>query len=126
MGQIFEKELINLYNDVAFKWVFGREKESQPLIKLLNAIIDYDGYGPVFTEMEIKNPYDLNIPLSKQKQGILDIRAMDKNTGIWIDLEIEASSFAGAFKKKGILALKGSNIPAQGNSLNTVELRIKY
>jgi len=32
----------------------------------------------------------------------------------------------GAFKKKGILALKGSNIPAQGNSLNTVELRIKF
>ena len=93
MEQDIETMLIKMYNDVAFKWTFGRDKESRPLIKLLNAVIGYDGLGPVFTELEIKNPYDFNQPLSKQKQGILDIRAKDKKTKIWIDLEIEASSF---------------------------------
>jgi len=43
--------------------------------------------------MEIKNPYDETQPLSKQKQGILDIRAKDNENGIWIDLEMKASSF---------------------------------
>jgi len=93
MEQQTENILIYLYNDVAFKWIFGREKETRPLITLLNAIVSYDGLGPGFSEIEIKNPYDVSQPLSKQKQGILDIRAKDKHTGIWIDLEMEASSF---------------------------------
>ena len=40
-----------------------------------------DSLGPLFSEMEIKNPYDETQPLSKQKQGILDIRAKDNETG---------------------------------------------
>ncbi|ETR68070.1 MAG: hypothetical protein OMM_04780 [Candidatus Magnetoglobus multicellularis str. Araruama] len=88
-----EKTVVHIYNDVAFKWLFGREKESRPLTKLLNAVVAHDGLGPGFSEIEIKNPYDESQPLSKQKQGILDIRAKDKETGIWFDLEMEASSF---------------------------------
>ncbi|KPA10964.1 hypothetical protein MHK_008839 [Candidatus Magnetomorum sp. HK-1] len=93
MKQESENTLIHLWNDVAFKWIFGREKESRPLIKLLNAVVSHDGLGPGFSEIEIKNPYDVTQPLSKQKQGILDIRAKDKNSGIWVDLEMEASAF---------------------------------
>jgi len=88
-----ENTFIHLYNDVAFKWTFGREKESRPLTKLLNAVVSHDGLGPCFSQIEIKNPYDESQPLSKQKQGILDIRAKDKLTGIWIDLEMEASAY---------------------------------
>ena len=93
MEQESENTVIHLYNDVAFKWIFGREKESRPLTKLLNAVVGHDGIGPCFSKIEVKNPYDVNQPLSKQKQGILDIRAKDKDTGIWIDLEMEASAF---------------------------------
>ncbi|KPA11353.1 hypothetical protein MHK_008439 [Candidatus Magnetomorum sp. HK-1] len=55
--------------------------------------MSHDGLGPCFSQIEIKNPYDESQPLSKQKQGILDIRAKDKLTGIWIDLEMEASAY---------------------------------
>jgi len=93
MEQKSENTHIHLYNDVAFKWIFGREKESRPLTKLLNAVVSHDGLGPCFSKIEIKNPYDFTQPLSKQKQGILDIRAKDEKTDIWIDLEMEASAF---------------------------------
>jgi len=44
---------IRLYNDVAFKCIFGREKKSRPLTKLINAVMAHDGLGPLFSEMEI-------------------------------------------------------------------------
>ncbi|ETR73392.1 MAG: hypothetical protein OMM_06966 [Candidatus Magnetoglobus multicellularis str. Araruama] len=62
-----EKTVVHIYNDVAFKWLFGREKESRPLTKLLNAVVAHDGLGPGFSEIEIKNPYDESQPLSKQR-----------------------------------------------------------
>jgi len=93
MAQKIKNTEINIYNDIAFKWIFAREKESRPLTKLLNAVMAHDGLGPGFSKIEIKNPYDISQPCSIQKQGILDIRAKDKITGIWINLEMEASAF---------------------------------
>ncbi|SLM28678.1 hypothetical protein MTBBW1_1430050 [Desulfamplus magnetovallimortis] len=30
---------IKLYNDIVFKWVFGRQEHTGPLISLLNAVM---------------------------------------------------------------------------------------
>ncbi|MBF0390681.1 MAG: PD-(D/E)XK nuclease family transposase [Desulfamplus sp.] len=92
---------IKLYNDVVFKWVFGRQEQTYPLICFLNAVVSYDcddcseGCAsnavcrPQFSEVEILNPYDANEPFTNEKQGILDIRAKDTNTQEWIDLEVQ-------------------------------------
>ena len=94
---------IKLYNDVVFKWVFGRKEQTYPLICFLNAVVSYDSEDsfnhssddssvdsrPKFSEVEILNPYDANEPFTNEKQGILDIRAKDINTHEWIDLEVQ-------------------------------------
>ncbi|MBF0390267.1 MAG: PD-(D/E)XK nuclease family transposase, partial [Desulfamplus sp.] len=90
---------IKLYNDVVFKWIFGRQEQTYPLICFLNAVVSYDAddcsvecsenYRPKFSEVEILNPYDVNEPFTNEKQGILDIRAKDINSQEWIDLEIQ-------------------------------------
>jgi hypothetical protein len=68
MEQESENTVIHLYNDVAFKWIFGREKESRPLTKLLNAVVGHDGLGPYFSTIEIKNPYDVSQPLRNTRK----------------------------------------------------------
>ncbi|MBF0228548.1 MAG: PD-(D/E)XK nuclease family transposase [Desulfamplus sp.] len=86
---------IKLYNDVVFKWVFGRQEQTYPLICFLNSVVSYDlddcsdTDKSKFSEVEILNPYDVNEPFTSEKQGILDIRAKDINSHEWIDLEIQ-------------------------------------
>ncbi|MBF0377041.1 MAG: PD-(D/E)XK nuclease family transposase [Desulfamplus sp.] len=86
---------IKLYNDVVFKWVFGRQEQTYPLICFLNAVVSYDvddcaeNVKTKFSEVEILNPYDSSEPFTNEKQGILDIRAKDSNTQEWIDLEVQ-------------------------------------
>ncbi|MBF0377084.1 MAG: PD-(D/E)XK nuclease family transposase [Desulfamplus sp.] len=88
---------IKLYNDVVFKWVFGRQEQTYPLICFLNAVVSYDvdecdcaeNIKPTFSEVEILNPYDANEPFTNEKQGILDVRAKDTDTQEWIDLEVQ-------------------------------------
>ncbi|MBF0204149.1 MAG: PD-(D/E)XK nuclease family transposase [Desulfamplus sp.] len=88
---------IKLYNDVVFKWVFGRQEQTYPLICFLNAVVSYDAddcdcgenIKPKFSEVEILNPYDRYEPFTNEKQGILDIRAKDINSHEWIDLEVQ-------------------------------------
>ncbi|MBF0229762.1 MAG: PD-(D/E)XK nuclease family transposase [Desulfamplus sp.] len=88
---------IKLYNDIVFKWIFGRQEQTYPLICFLNAVVSYDLDGsdyaenikPTFSEVEILNPYDSSEPFTNEKQGILDIRAKDINSQEWIDLEIQ-------------------------------------
>ena len=83
---------IKLYNDVVFKWVFGRQAHTGPLISLLNAATDSPGK---FSEVEILNPFDPSEPFKDQKQGILDIRAMESKSREWVDLEVQV--VVGAF-----------------------------
>ena len=84
---------IKLYNDVVFKWVFGRQEQTYPLICFLNSVVSYDlddcsdTDKPKFSEVEILNPYDANEPFTNEKQGILDIRAKDINSQEWIDYD---------------------------------------
>ncbi len=80
---------IKLYNDIVFKWIFGRQEQTRPLIHFLNSVICYEGSRSKFSEVRILNPYDKSEPFKKEKQGILDIRAKDVNTNEWIDLEVQ-------------------------------------
>ncbi|MBF0411445.1 MAG: hypothetical protein HQK70_01890 [Desulfamplus sp.] len=52
---------IKLYNDVAFKWIFGRQEQTLPLICFLNSVVCYDldecseTVRPKFSEVEIRH-----------------------------------------------------------------------
>jgi len=77
---------INLHNDIVFKWIFGRQEHTVPLISLLNAATGIPGK---FSDVRILNPFDLSEPLTNEKQGILDIRGKDTDTDEWFDLEVQ-------------------------------------
>ncbi len=77
---------IKLYNDMVFKWVFGRQSHTGPLVSLLNAVTNSPGK---FSEVEILNPYDSSEPFKDEKQGILDIRARESASLEWVDLEVQ-------------------------------------
>ena len=80
---------IKLYNDIVFKWIFGRQEQTGPLIDFLNAVVSYEGSAPRFSEVQILNPFDRSEPFKNEKQGVLDIRARDTATNDWIDLEVQ-------------------------------------
>ncbi|WP_179953100.1 PD-(D/E)XK nuclease family transposase [Desulfobotulus mexicanus] len=69
---------IKIYNDIVFKWIFGRQSCTAPLIALLNAITSP---SKKFSEVTILNPFDESEPFKNEKQGILDIRAKDDCSG---------------------------------------------
>ncbi|MBF0226134.1 MAG: Rpn family recombination-promoting nuclease/putative transposase [Desulfobacterales bacterium] len=80
---------IRLYNDIVFKWIFGRQEHTRPLICFLNSVVGYDSDEHKFSEVKILNPFDTSEPFTNEKMGILDIRAKDIQTEEWIDLEIQ-------------------------------------
>jgi len=84
---------IKLYNDIVFKWIFGRQEHTGPLLAFLNAMVGYDGHGhssgPKFTNVLIMNPYDQSEPFTMEKQGILDLRLQEVDSKEWIDLEMQ-------------------------------------
>ena len=82
---------IKLYNDIAFKWIFGRQEQTGPLIKFINAVICHEGDAPKFSEIKILNPYDISEPFKNEKQGILDIRAKDSISNEWVNLEVQVA-----------------------------------
>ncbi len=82
---------IKLYNDIVFKWIFGRQGHTGPLIAFLNAVVGYEGdkSAPKFTKVRILNPYDQSEPFTNEKQGILDLRIYEEISNEWIDLEVQ-------------------------------------
>jgi predicted transposase/invertase (TIGR01784 family) len=96
---------IELYNDVAFKWIFGRQERTKPLISLLNAVIGHDGGEPVFEDIRIMNPFDMT-KFSAEKYGILDIRVMDKRSGTWADVEVQVA-YQSIFPERSMYYLAG-------------------
>jgi len=77
---------IKLYTDIVFKWIFGRQEHTGPLISFLNAAIGSPGK---FSEVRILNPFDVSEPFKNEKQGILDIRGHDNSSDEWFDLEVQ-------------------------------------
>lgn len=59
---------IKLYNDIAFKWIFGRQQRTGPLIALINAVLSYEKGTPQFDEVQILNPFDVSEPFKNEKQ----------------------------------------------------------
>ena len=49
-----------LYNDVAFKWLFGRQERTTPLISLLNAVVGHGSRDTFFGDIRIMNPFDIS------------------------------------------------------------------
>jgi predicted transposase/invertase (TIGR01784 family) len=77
-----------LYNDFAFKWLFGREQKKKPIISLLNAVVGAENNETVFSDIRIPTPFDAT-KFAEEKQGILDLRVKDELTGTWGDVEIQ-------------------------------------
>ena len=77
---------IKLYTDIVFKWIFGRQEHTGPLISFLNAATGIPGK---FSEVRILNPFDASEPFKNEKQGILDIRGHDTSSDEWVDLEVQ-------------------------------------
>ena len=85
---------IKLYNDAVFKWIFGRQEHTAPLLNFLNSVMAYDGKELRFNKVMILNPYDTTEPYTKEKQGILDLRVQEVNTLEWIDLEVQVIMYS--------------------------------
>ena len=83
--------MIRLYNDIVFKWIFGRQEYTSALLNLLNAVLKHGGDVPFFNEVQILNPFDPKKPLSLEKLGILDIKAKETQSNIWVDIEIQVA-----------------------------------
>jgi predicted transposase/invertase (TIGR01784 family) len=83
---------ICLDNDIAFKWSFGRQERTKPLISLLNAIVKYRRHiGTArFREIRIMNPFDIS-KYQEDKRGILDLRVKETGTGVWADVEVQVT-----------------------------------
>ncbi|OQY58650.1 MAG: hypothetical protein B6245_10760 [Desulfobacteraceae bacterium 4572_88] len=81
---------ICLYNDVAFKWTFGRQERTGPLISLLNAVMGHGSPGTVFREIRVLNPFDIS-KYADDKMGILDLRVREATSGIWADVEMQVA-----------------------------------
>jgi len=79
---------IHLCNDVAFKWVFGRQERTDPLISLLNAVAGHESPGTLFREIRVLNPFDIS-KYAGDKMGILDLRVREAASGIWADVEMQ-------------------------------------
>jgi predicted transposase/invertase (TIGR01784 family) len=79
---------ICLYNDIAFKWAFGRQKRTKPLISLLNAVVGHKGQKKLFRNIRILNPFDIS-KYQEDKRGILDLRVKETGRGLWADVEIQ-------------------------------------
>lgn len=96
---------IVLYNDVAFKWVFGRQENTKPILSLLNAVVGYENKESAFIDIKILNPFDISA-FPKQKQGILDIRVMDNQTKIWADVEVQVR-YQEVYRQRSMYYLAG-------------------
>jgi hypothetical protein len=70
--------------DFVFRKLFGSDENKDLLISLINSLV-----GPEirFTDVTIKNPFNL-AEYPRQKQSILDIKAVDEN-GVWYDIEMQ-------------------------------------
>jgi predicted transposase/invertase (TIGR01784 family) len=83
---------ICLDNDIAFKWSFGRQERTKPLISLLNAVVKHRRHSGTarFREIQVMNPFDIS-KYQEDKRGILDLRVKETGTGVWADVEVQVT-----------------------------------
>ncbi len=80
---------LTLTNDFIFRSIFGVEKNADILLSLVNAVLESKGLQPVIGIHPV-NPL-LAAAYMPQKEGILDVRAVD-SFGVQYDLEIQVRS----------------------------------
>ena len=81
-----ERKFYGLLNDVVFKYVFGRNENTKPLISLLNAILRLEGKDKI-ESIEVLNPFNYREYLG-DKMSIVDTRVKDGN-GLFYNIEVQ-------------------------------------
>jgi predicted transposase/invertase (TIGR01784 family) len=80
--------------DFAFKKIFGSPQNSEALIGLLNAILEFP--RPIVT-VEILNPFSYQ-EFAQSKLVVLDVRCRDSE-GRWFNVEMQVSVYAGLIER---------------------------
>lgn len=80
--------------DFAFKKIFGSQQNSNALIGLLNAILDFE--RPIVA-VELLNPFSYQ-EFAESKLIVLDIRCRD-SAGRWLNVEMQVSAYAGLLER---------------------------
>ncbi len=75
-----------LMNDMIFKYVFGRNENTKPLISLLNAILRLEGKNRI-ENVEILNPFNYQ-EYKDEKLSIVDTKVKDGN-GFFYSIEVQ-------------------------------------
>ena len=81
-----ENKYYGLMNDLMFKYVFGRNENTKPLISLLNAILRLEGKNRI-ESIEILNPFNYG-EYKDEKFSIVDTKAKDGN-GFFYSIEVQ-------------------------------------
>ena len=81
-----ERKFYGLLNDVVFKYVFGRNENTKPLISLLNAVLRLEGKDRI-ENIEVLNPFNYREYL-EDKMSIVDTRVKDGN-GLFYNIEVQ-------------------------------------
>jgi len=76
------------YNDAMFKRIFGDERDTEPLVAFLQAVLDLPPED--YAEVSLINP-SLARERPEDKQGILDVRVRSAS-GTSIDIEIQLNN----------------------------------
>jgi predicted transposase/invertase (TIGR01784 family) len=90
-------------NDVAFRKIFGTEKNKDILIHFLNDIIDFDGKKPICDVTFLKTIQDPEIKV--QKTSIVDILCKDQEGNRYI-VEMQVAKEKGFEKRAQFYASK--------------------
>jgi predicted transposase/invertase (TIGR01784 family) len=90
-------------NDVAFKKVFGNEKNKDILIHFINDILEFQGNDQVI-EVEFLSPIQ-DPDIAYKKQSIVDVLCKDKN-GVQIIVEMQVAPTKGFEKRAQYYASK--------------------
>ena len=85
---------ISPLNDFAFKKSFGTKEVREPLIGLLNAVLQP---RPLIREIEIQNPFNYQ-DFQDDKLSILDVKAVDAARAMY-DVEVQLRVAAGLEKR---------------------------
>ena len=90
-------------NDVAFKMVFGSEKNKEVLIHFINDILGFTGIQEI-TEVEFLSPIQ-EPAIAVKKQSIVDVLCKDK-TGVQYIIEMQVNPSDGFVKRAQYYAAK--------------------
>ena len=105
---------LNPRNDIAFKKIFGTEKNKDILIHFLNDVITTDGKAPI-RQVTLLNPMQ-HPEIALQKQSIVDVLCEDEH-GVKYIVEMQVAKVAGFEKRAQYYAAKAySSQPDKGTS----------